>query len=148
MAIQLPQDFKEFLSLLNEQKVDYLLIGGYAVSYHGYPRATNDLDVWVAVHAKNAERLVAVLKAFGFDTPELDASLFLAREKVVRMGVPPMRIEILTSISGVEFDEGYTQRVVDELDGITVNVISLDMLKRNKKAAGRYKDLNDLEHLP
>ncbi len=148
METQLPQDFKEFLKLLNEQQVDYLLIGGYAVGYHGYPRATNDLDIWIAIHPENAQKIVAVLHEFGFNVPELDADLFLAPDSIVRMGVPPMRLEILTSISGIEFDEAYPQRIVDNLDGVEVNLISLDMLKRNKKASGRFKDLDDLEHLP
>lgn len=148
METQLPEDFKEFLRLLNEQQVDYLLIGGYAVGYHGYPRATNDLDVWVAIHPDNAQKIVKALHKFGFNVPELNAQLFLAPDAIVRMGVPPMRLEILTSISGIEFDEAYPQRIVDNLDGVEVNLISLDMLKRNKKASGRYKDLNDLEHLP
>jgi predicted nucleotidyltransferase len=148
METQLPQDFKEFLKLLNEKRVEYLLIGGYAVGYHGYPRATNDLDIWIAISSDNARNIVAALQEFGFNLPELKADLFLAPESIVRMGVPPMRIEILTSVSGIEFDESYPHRIVDMLDGIEVNLISLDMLKRNKLASGRYKDLDDLEHLP
>ncbi|MGB4950982.1 MAG: hypothetical protein WBO55_10155 [Rhizobiaceae bacterium] len=124
------------------------MIGGYAVGYHGYPRATNDLDVWVAVHSDNAERLVDVLQAFGFSVPMLSKELFLQERKVVRMGMPPMRIEILTSISGVTFEECYADRITDEIDDIPVNLIDLEHLKQNKKASGRYKDLSDLEHLP
>ena len=107
MDIGLPLDFKEFLSLLNENDVEYLLIGGYAVGYHGYPRATNDMDVWIAINPKNAERIVTALKEFGFDTPELSADLFLREDTIVRMGMPPMRIEINTGISGVTFNECY-----------------------------------------
>ena len=136
------------MRLLNEKQVEYLLIGGYAVGYHGYPRATNDLDIWIALHPDNARRVVIVLQEFGFDLPELDADLFLAPDSIVRMGIPPMRIEILTSVSGIEFDDSFTQRVVDTLDGVEVNLISLEMLKQNKRASGRYKDLDDLEHLP
>jgi Mg2+ and Co2+ transporter CorA len=77
MDITLPPDFKEFLRLLNTHGVEYLLIGGYAVGYHGYPRATNDMDIWIAIHPQNAERMVAVLRAFGFDTPDLSPDLFL-----------------------------------------------------------------------
>jgi hypothetical protein len=144
----LPPDFKEFLQLLNSHQVEYLLIGGYAVGYYGYPRATADMDVWIAIHAQNAERLVAVLKEFGFDVPELSTNLFLQENQVIRMGVPPMRIEILTTISGVEFETCYTERTVDVIDGVEINFISLSHLKINKKASGRYKDLNDLENLP
>ncbi|MCB9008130.1 MAG: hypothetical protein H6656_12315 [Ardenticatenaceae bacterium] len=147
-TIQLPADFKEFLQLLNAHNVEYLLIGGYAVGYYGYPRATVDMDVWIAIHPVNAAQVVTVLKTFGFDLPELNEALFLEENQVIRMGVPPMRLELLTSISGVEFDVCFAERVVDEIDGVMVNLISLAHLKQNKLASGRYKDLNDLEHLP
>lgn len=146
--IPLPADFKEFLQLLNEHDVQYLLIGGYAVAYHGYPRATVDMDIWIAVNPRNAERVVLVLREFGFDLPELETSLFLEPEKVVRMGVPPLRLELLTTLSGVAFEECYANRVVDVVDGVEINFISLADLKRNKEASGRYRDLNDLENLP
>jgi hypothetical protein len=147
-TVHLPNDFQEFLKLLNAHQVEYLLIGGYAVGYHGYPRATADMDVWVAIHPKNAEKIVAALKEFGFDLPELSAELFLKENQIIRMGVPPVRIEVATTISGVGFDECYAERVVDVLDGVEVNLIDLKHLKVNKKAGGRYKDLNDLENLP
>jgi predicted nucleotidyltransferase len=147
MAISLPSDFKEFLKLLNAKKVKYLVIGGYAVGYHGYPRATNDLDVFVAVETINAEKLVAVLREFGFDTPDLSPDLFL-QDKIMRMGVAPIRIEVMTNISGVGFNECYRSRVVAVIDGVRINLISLPKLKQNKKASGRHKDLDDLEHLP
>ncbi len=146
-TIQLPQDFKEFLKLLNLHKVKYLLIGGYAVSYHGYPRSTADMDLWIAIEPHNAEKMVTVLEEFGFDVPELNPDLFLNEKKVIRMGLPPLRIEILTTISGVNFDECYSERVTSIIDGVEVNIISLKHLKINKKASGRYKDLDDLEHL-
>ena len=147
-TIQLPPDFKEFLKLLNEHEVRYLLIGGYAVSYHGYIRATGDMDIWIAIHPNNAQKVVEVLKAFGFDHPDLNADLFLHENKIIRMGVPPVRLEITTSISGVEFEECYPARIVDVLDGVEVNLIDLENLKRNKKASGRLKDLADLNKLP
>ena len=147
-TVHLPNDFQEFLQLLNAHQVEYLLIGGYAVGYHGYPRATADMDVWVAIHPKNAEKIVAVLKEFGFDLPELSAELFLKENQIIRMGMPPVRIEVTTTISGVSFDECYAERVVDVLDGVEVNLIDLKHLKVNKKASGRHKDLNDLENLP
>jgi hypothetical protein len=124
------------------------LIGGYAVGYHGYPRATADMDIWVAINPDNARKLVAVLREFGFDLPELSIDLFLKDQQIVRMGIPPVRLEITTSISGVEFDKCFKERVIDTLDGVEVNLISLEQLKINKKASGRYKDLNDLENLP
>lgn len=147
-TIHLPADFKEFLQLLNAHEVEYLLIGGYAVGYYGYPRATVDMDIWVAINPQNAQQVVTTLKSFGFDLPELNENLFLQEDQVIRMGVPPMRLEILTSISGVEFEACYAERVVDEIDGVAVNLISLAHLKQNKLASGRYKDLNDLENLP
>ncbi len=124
------------------------MIGAYAVGYHGYPRATPDMDIWIAHNSANAERMVAVLRAFGFDTSELSADVFLQDQDVVRLGKPPMCIKIMTTISGVNFDECYAERTVDMIDGVEVNFIGLKHLKINKKASGRYKDLNDLENLP
>lgn len=147
-TIRLPPDFKEFLKLLKEHKVRYLLIGGYAVGFHGYPRATADMDIWVAIHPENANKIVTVLKEFGFDLPELSPQLFLQEKQIIRMGVPPIKLEICTSISGVEFDSCYKNRIVAELDGMEVNVIGLNDLKANKKASGRSKDITDLEKLP
>lgn len=148
MALTLPPDFKEFLKLLKEHDVRYLLIGGYAVGYHGYPRATEDMDIWVAIHPDNAKKLVSAIKEFGFDDPELKPDLFLQSPKIVRMGYPPMRLEITTYISGVEFDECYRTRIVDTLDEVEVNLIDLENLKKNKKASGRTKDIADVEELP
>ena len=146
--IALHPDFKDFLRLLNSHRVRYLLVGGYAVGYHGYPRATADMDIWIARHLQNAEQMVAVLKEFGFDVPELSTDLFLKENQVVRMGVPPVKIDILTTASGVGFEECYMERTQDILDGVRVNIISLRHLKVNKRAIGRHKDLDDLEHLP
>lgn len=148
MEIVLPQDFKEFLSLLKDKNIEYLLIGGYAVGYHGYPRATNDMDIWIAIDPNTAEKMVQALKEFGFDTPKLSKELFLKKDNIVRMGIAPMRIEILTSISGVEFGECFKQRVIDTIDGVEVNIINLKQLKINKQTSGRHKDLDDFENLP
>ena len=143
----LPSDFRDFLKLLNSRNVRYLLIGGYAVGYHGYSRATADMDLWIDIHPDNATRVVSALREFGFSSAELEASLFLEEGKVVRMGVPPVRIEILTTISGVSFGDCYPQRVTAQIDGVEVPVISLAHLKINKRASGRFKDLADLEQL-
>ena len=145
---RLPHDFKEFLKLLNANKVEYLLIGGYAVGYYGYPRATADMDIWIAMNPANADRIVAVLREFGFNPPDLSSGLFLKEKQIIRMGVPPVRIELATTISGVNFSECYAERIVDELDGVKVNLISLKHLKTNKKASGRHQDIADLEKLP
>lgn len=145
---RLPRDFKEFLKLLNAHKAEYLLIGGYAVGYYGYPRATADMDIWIAMNPANADRIVAALKEFGFTQPDLSPELFLKEWQIIRMGVPPVRIELATTISGVDFDECYAQRAVTEIDGVEVNIISLAHLKANKKASARHQDIADLEHLP
>jgi hypothetical protein len=147
-TIRLPQDFRDFLRLLDAHEVKYLLVGGYAVGYHGYPRATADLDIWVSRTEENALKLVAVLGEFGFSDSASAARAFTQEEQVVRMGVPPLRIEIITSASGVDFDACYARRIKSDLDGIRVNVLSLPDLIKNKKAAGRPKDLADLEELP
>ena len=145
--IEFPQDFSEFLKLLNAHHVEYLLIGGFAVAMHGYPRATADMDVWVARRRSNAERLVTCLREFGFDSPSLTPELFDTPDRIVRMGEAPIRIEILTEIDGVDFDECVSRSVMREVDGESIPVISLDDLKINKRASGRPKDLDDLEHL-
>ncbi|WP_446008214.1 nucleotidyltransferase [Candidatus Electrothrix sp.] len=147
-TIHLPKDFREFLRLLNSHKVEYLLIGGFAVGYHGYPRATGDMDIWIATSPENADKMVGVLKEFGFDLPELSADLFLKRRQVIRMGMPPVRIEVLTDISGVSFKECYEKRIADFIDGIKVNLINSEHLRINKKASGRPKDISDLDQLP
>ena len=103
------------------------MVGGYAVNYYGYPGATADLDIWIAIHPDNARRLAEVVQRFGFASVESTA--FLEPRKVVRMGVPPMRLEILTSISGVEFTECYGRRVETEWDGVTVALVDLPDLK-------------------
>ncbi len=148
MAIPLPPDFNEFLKSFEEEKVDYLLIGGYAVGFYGYARATADLDVWIAVNPINAEKVVRALRRFGMNTPDLTPDLFLEEGKIARMGVPPLRIEIQTGVSGVDFESCYKRRQRVDVRGFDVNIIDLEDLKANKRAANRFKDLDDLEHLP
>lgn len=133
---------------MNANRVKYLLIGGYAVAYHGFPRATGDMDIWVDMEKTNAEKVVSALKSLGFDLPSLTPALFLKEDQIIRMGNPPYRIEISTTISGVHFEACYQNRIVAEIEGIETPIIDLCSLKTNKKAAGRYKDLNDLENLP
>jgi hypothetical protein len=147
-TIHLPPDFREFFRWLNLHEVEYLLVGGYAVGYHGYPRATMGIDVWIAATPENAQRVTAALEDFGFGSDVLVPGLFLQKDKIFRMGLPPMRIEILTSISGVAFNKAYEDRIEDELDGVPVKLINLHYLKLNKRAASRAKDLADLEELP
>ncbi len=147
-TIPLPDDFSEFLKLLNKHRVRYLLVGGYAVAYHGYVRATADLDIWVEQSRTNAEAIVACLTEFGFTVDKLNPELFLVSDRVVRMGLPPFRIEILTSVSGLEFQDSYDQRIEENWSHTDISIIDLANLKINKKAAGRHQDLDDLENLP
>lgn len=148
MDTELPKDFKELLRLLNANGVRYLLIGGYAVGFYGYPRATNDIDIFVAKDWENAQRIVKSLIDFGFGTDELSAELFMQKKSIVRMGIEPLKIEFANFISGIEFEEAYQDKIIGLIDEIEMSIISLEHLKINKKASGRYKDLNDLEHLP
>jgi hypothetical protein len=134
--------------LLNEFRVKYLLIGGYAVSYHGYPRTTADMDIWIAIDPENADKMLSVLNKFGFGGAGLSSELFLRPHQVARMGYPPVRIEVLTSVSGLDFADAYAHRVDDVIDGVPLTIIGREHLKINKRASGRAKDLADLENLP
>ena len=145
---KLPPDFKDFLKLLNEHKVDYLLIGGYAVGYYGYVRATADIDFWVRRDPDTANKLVAVLKDFGFAVDKLSPQLFLKEDNIVRLGEPPFRIELMTGITGRSFVDCFDRGSTATIDGVQIKLIGLEDLKQNKLASGRHKDLDDLEHLP
>jgi len=146
--MQLPDDFSEFLRLLDVHDVPYLIVGGYAVAFHGYPRATQDLDVWVNASEDVGVRLVTALHEFGFEDAQLTPELFTDPDRLVRLGIPPMRLEILSSVSGLDFDDSLEDAVRTDVDGVPVTVISLADLRRNKLAAGRPRDLADLEELP
>jgi predicted nucleotidyltransferase len=145
--LTLHKDFADFLKQLNAHSVRYLVVGGYAVAAHGHPRYTGDLDVFVEATSANAEALVAAYRAFGFDPPELQPALFIASDNIVRLGVEPVRLEVMTSISGVTFADAYPRRLEIELGGLKVPFISYDDLLKNKKAAGRAKDQADVEAL-
>lgn len=146
-TIRLHPDFRDFLKLLNSVRVKYLLIGGYAVGYYGYSRATMDMDVWIALSPANAKKATGMLKRFGFPAAAIEESAFLDKTRIVRLGVPPVRIEIMTDISGVTFDGCYARREHAVIDGITISMIGLEDLITNKLASGRHKDLDDVEHL-
>jgi predicted nucleotidyltransferase len=148
MDIELPKDYEEFLKLLNANGVKYLLIGGFAVGFHGYPRATYDIDIFVSKDFENANRLIKTLNEFGFEIEGLETTLFTKDKSIVRMGVEPVKIELANFISGIEFEDAFENRVIGKIGGVEVNLISLNDLKKNKKASGRHKDLNDLENLP
>jgi hypothetical protein len=125
----LPPDFRDFLRLLNSAEVEYLLVGGYAVGLYGYPRATGDMDIWVAANPANAEKVARVLCEFGFSAATVKAELFQKPDQVIRMGVPPVCIDVITSASGVDFSACYARRNVQMIDGIEASVIDLDDLK-------------------
>ena len=143
----LNQDFKEFIELLNDNGVRYLVVGGYAVALHGYPRYTKDIDIWIDMTPENAARMMAALEQFGFGEVGLRQEDFLEPDIIIQLGYPPARIDILTTIPGVEFDACFDHRVVVEVDGVEVNFIDLENLKKSKRASGRHQDLADLEHL-
>jgi len=145
--VKLHKDLREFIGLLNSHGVDYLIVGGHAVAFHGYPRFTGDTDFFVRPTAENAERLMRVLDAFGFGDIGLDIGTFTLPDKVVQLGRPPNRIDLLTSISGVGFEAGWDSRVAAELDGLPVWFIGREALLQNKRAAGRIKDADDIEKL-
>jgi len=133
--------------LLDEKRVEYLVIGGYAVGAHGHPRTTKDLDVWIGVTPSNAAHAVAAIRAFGFDQPNLTPALLATPGNIVRMGYAPIRIEIFSDIPGVSFAPCHARRATITIDGLEVAVISLEDLIANKVAAGRAQDLADVEAL-
>lgn len=144
---QLQSDLSEFVELLNSRRVEYLVVGGHAVAFHGHPRLTGDIDFFLRATRENAERVLAVLKDFGFGALELCADDLIAPERIVQLGRPPNRIDLLTSISGVSFDAAWATRVAGDLGGHTVNFIGWDALIQNKIASDRDKDRLDVKKL-
>ena len=143
----LNQDFREFIQSLNDNHVRYLVIGGYAVALHGYPRYTKDMDVWIEMSAENAARMVAALQQFGFGSLGLQAADFLVPDQIIQLGYPPNRIDLITTPPGVDFESCYASRVAVTIDEVTVYFIDLENLKKSKRASGRSQDLADLENL-
>ncbi|MCH7976086.1 MAG: hypothetical protein IIC18_05980 [Bacteroidetes bacterium] len=143
----LNQNFREFVGLLNEHEVRYLIVGGHAVAAHGHPRYTDDLDVWVECTPENARLLIQVLDDFGFSSLGLAENDFSEPDNVIQLGFPPQRIDLLTGLSGVSFKECYPARERFQHNGLTLAIIGLECLRKNKKAVGRHQDLGDLENL-
>ncbi len=143
----LNQDFKEFIKSLNDNGVRYLVVGGYAVALHGYPRYTKDMDVWVEMTAENASKVVKALDQFGFGSLGLKEADFIVPDQIIQLGHPPRRIDILTTLPGVEFSECYPTLTTVDMEGVSVNFIDLENLRKNKWATGRHQDLADLENL-
>jgi hypothetical protein len=142
-----PRDFCELLACFNASGVRALIVGAYALGFHGAPRMTGDLDVLVQPSAENAARVMTALASFGFGEVGLSAADFERPDVVVQLGVPPVRVDLLTGLSGVTWDEAWAGRVAGELGDVPVVFIGLADLRRNKRAAGRHKDLADLEAL-
>jgi hypothetical protein len=145
--LMLTSDFKEFAELLNSNQVDYLVVGGYALAAYGHPRYTGDLDFWIGTDAVNAERVLSALVQFGFGALGIQKQDLVAPNRVIQMGFPPSRIDLLTSIDGVDFSACFQRRMTVALDGIPMNFISVDDFKINKRAVGRHQDLADVEAL-
>ena len=145
MALQ--KDLKEFIELLNALDVHYLVVGAFAVAYHGYPRYTGDIDLFIEGTAENAERILSAVNQFGFGESGLTAQDFTVKDQIVQLGVEPNRIDLMTFLSGIDFAEAWSSRQQGEIDGLPVQFISKEMLKRNKAASGRLQDLADLEYL-
>jgi hypothetical protein len=143
----LNKDFKEFAELLNSIGVEYLVVGGYALAAHGHPRYTGDLDVWVRPSSDNVDKLLKVLHAFGFGSLGLSKEDFLQPQAVIQLGRPPQRIDLLTSIDGVRFDDCYPKRVPMVVAGVSLPIIDLASFRANKLASGRPKDLADISQL-
>ncbi|RYD48563.1 MAG: hypothetical protein EOP83_26350 [Verrucomicrobiaceae bacterium] len=146
--LALPRDFKELIALFLSHEVRFLIVGAYALGLHGRPRNTGDIDFWIEMSTENATRVVAALHEFFGPMPEIQPENFLSDDLMSQFGIEPMRIDILNSISGVEFAAAHSRRVEIDYSGIRIPFLSLSDLRANKLAAGRHKDLADLENLP
>jgi hypothetical protein len=140
-------DFKDFIKLLNKYEIEYLLVGGYAVAYYGYPRYTKDMDIWINNTLNNAKKIIELLIEFGLKNTELKINDFTDKGNVIQLGYPPSRIDILTDIDGVVFDICYKKKNKIFIDDIEINIINLDDLIINKKSSARYQDLADIEKI-
>jgi len=139
--------FREFCQLLNANNVRYLIIGGYAVAFHGYPRYTKDIDIWLWIDQENANRVVQTLKDFGFESLGLQVEDFLEAETVIQLGHPPNRIDLIMGAPGVNFNTCYESWIEIKIDYITIPLIDLENLKKNKRASVRLQDLADIQNL-
>lgn len=142
----LPKDFKEFIELLNNNNVRYIVIGGYAVVYHGYVRSTNDIDIWIDISTDNIRRLIKALDEFGFSSLNIKETDFLPNH-IIQLGYPPNRIDLITTPAGIEFETCYESREQIVVDKIAINIINRENLIKAKKASNRTRDLADIEEL-
>jgi predicted nucleotidyltransferase len=143
----LNSDYKEMLQILLEEGVRFIIVGAYALAVHGYPRATGDIDIWIKPDADNAHRVMRSLKRFGTPLYSLSENDFIAQGTVFQIGVVPRRIDIITSITGVGFDDAWNDCLKVEIDGLVIPVLSKEKLITNKEATGRDKDAIDVKNL-
>ena len=143
------QDFQDFIKALNEAEVKYILVGGYAVILHGYNRSTGDMDIWVERSAENYQRLTQAFQVFGMPVFDMTLSNFLENDQidVFRFGRPPSSIDIINVLKGLRFEEAFKESMIVTIDSLPVRILSLIALKQSKLAAGRSKDLDDIDHL-
>ena len=141
------KDFKEFVELLIKHKVDYLVVGGYAVGIHGHPRYTGDLDIWLDISDENAQRILAAVNEFGFSSYKLSIKDFMKEGSVIQLGYPPLRIDLLNQIDGVAFSDCIKNKKEVNIEGLMVNFISYNDLLKNKRASNRPQDIADLDSL-
>ena len=145
--MELANDFIDFIVLLNKHEVEYMIVGGYAVMAHGQPRFTEDLDIWIKPSSENAVKVIQVLKEFGFSLKGLSENDFESENMVVQLGYPPLRIDLISSIDGVTFDEAYKDKIFKNVGDDKMNFIGLRELIKNKESSGRKKDILDAEQL-
>jgi hypothetical protein len=143
----LNEDYKDMLRALSEEKVRFLLVGAYALAAHGYPRATMDIDIWVMPSPQNADAVLCALRRFGAPLHNLTKEDLQKDGTIFQIGVAPRRIDIITTASGLQFEDAYGQSLLLNIEGIELHIPSIDDLIRNKKAVGRTKDLADVEAL-
>lgn len=143
----LSRDFKEFIELLNVHKVKYLVVGAYAVAIYGYPRYTKDIDIWISSESENAQKMVLVLKDFGFSSLGLKAEDFSKKDDIIQLGFPPNRIDLIMQLEGLDFLKCYESREDIVIDGIKVRFLGFEDLKNNKKQTGRFQDMADFNNL-
>jgi hypothetical protein len=145
--MELDKDYRDFIQSLNESKVEYLIVGGYAVIHYGYPRLTIDIDIWINPTKENAQRVYSALEYFEYPMEKVNLEDFFTPDQVFQIGRAPVRIDLLTSIEGVDFESAFKNKITVKDNGMDIPIIGIDDLKKNKKAVGRHKDLDDLEKL-
>ena len=145
--MELQPDYRDLLALLNAHSVEFIIVGGYALAFHGAPRFTGDLDILIRANPENADRVMRALEEFGFGSTGLKAEDFLSPDKVVQLGVPPVRVDLLTSLTGVGWEEAFSGRVPSKYGDVPVYFMGREQFVANKRALGRKRDLADLEAL-